>query len=142
MAKFNRLLGSFVACAAMLGGISSPASAADINIIPIPVKTQVQKGEFVLPQKVVIAYQTAEGRNIAQYMADKLKASTGYEVTVGGKKGNISIQISPSLKIAEEETTTIGYKRILRFDKITTSGIRIVIDDAKGCPCINSVSAF
>lgn len=56
MAKFNRLLGSFVACAAMLGGISTPASAADINIIPIPVKTQVQKGEFVLPQKVVIAY--------------------------------------------------------------------------------------
>ena len=47
MAKFNRLLGSFVACAAMLGGISTPASAADINIIPIPVKTQVQKGEFV-----------------------------------------------------------------------------------------------
>lgn len=42
----------------------------------------------------------------------------------------------------KEETTTIGYKRILRFDKITTSGIRIVIDDAKGCPCINSVSAF
>ena len=34
MAKFNRLLGSFVACAAMLGGISSPVSAADINIIP------------------------------------------------------------------------------------------------------------
>ena len=29
MAKFNRLLGSFVACAAMLGGISSPVSAAD-----------------------------------------------------------------------------------------------------------------
>ena len=26
MAKFNRLLGSFVACAAMLGGISTPAS--------------------------------------------------------------------------------------------------------------------
>ena len=42
----------------------------------------------------------------------------------------------------KEETTSIGYKRILRFDKITTSGIRIVIDDAKGCPCINSVSAF
>ena len=42
----------------------------------------------------------------------------------------------------KEETTTIGYKRILRFDKITTSGIRIVIDDAKGCPRINSVSAF
>ena len=93
MAKFNRLLGSFVACAAMLGGISTRHLLP--IFIPIPVKTQVQKGEFVLPQKVVIAYQTAEGRNIAQYMADKLKASTGYEVTVGGKKGNISIQISP-----------------------------------------------
>lgn len=32
MAKFNRLLGSFVACAAMLGGISTPASAADIRL--------------------------------------------------------------------------------------------------------------
>ena len=39
-------------CAAMLGGISSPVSAADINIIPIPVKTQVQKGEFVSSQAV------------------------------------------------------------------------------------------
>ena len=122
MAKFNRLLGSFVACAAMLGGISSPVSAADINIIPIPVKTQVQKGEFVLPQKVVIAYQTAEGRNIAQYMADKLKASTGYEVTVGGKKGNISIQISPSLKIAEE-----GYRLT-----VTAKGVVIKAKTAKG----------
>ena len=35
-----------------------------------------------MPQKVVIAYQTAEGRNIAQYMADTLKASTGYELSL------------------------------------------------------------
>lgn len=85
-----------------VGGVSTQAVAADINIIPVPVKTQVQKGEFVLPQKVVISYQTADGKNIAEYMADKLKASTGYDVTVGGKKGNISIQISPSMKMAEE----------------------------------------
>lgn len=53
------------------------------------------------------------------------------------KQGKNWVRLDP-----KEETTTIGYKRILRFDKITTSGIRIVIDDAKGCPCINSVSAF
>ena len=53
------------------------------------------------------------------------------------KRGAAYVRLDP-----KEETTTIGYKRILRFDKITTSGIRIVIDDAKGCPCINSVSAF
>ena len=102
MKKINKFLGSLAACAAMLGGVSTQAVAADINIIPVPVKTQVQKGEFVLPQKVVISYQTADGKNIAEYMADKLKASTGYDVTVGGKKGNISIQISPSMKMAEE----------------------------------------
>ncbi len=44
MAKFNRLLGSFVACAAMLGGISTPASAADINIIPIGEDSGTERG--------------------------------------------------------------------------------------------------
>lgn len=42
----------------------------------------------------------------------------------------------------KEETTTIGYKRILRFDKVKTNGLRIVFDDAKGTPCINNVAAF
>lgn len=85
-------------------------------------KTQVQKGEFVLPQKVVISYQTADGKNIAEYMADKLKASTGYDVTVGGKKGNISIQISPSMKMAEE-----GYRLT-----VTSKGVVIKAKTGKG----------
>ena len=42
----------------------------------------------------------------------------------------------------KEETTTIGYKRILRFDKIKTNGIRIVFDSARACPCINNVAAY
>ncbi len=42
----------------------------------------------------------------------------------------------------KEETTTIGYKQILHFDKIKTNGLRIVFDDARGCPCINNVAAF
>ena len=54
MAKFNRLLGSFVACAAMLGGISTPVSAADINIIPIPVKTCSSSPKWT--QKMIINY--------------------------------------------------------------------------------------
>ena len=33
-------------------------------------------------------------------------------------------------------------KRILRFDKIKTNGIRIVFDSARACPCINNVSAY
>lgn len=42
----------------------------------------------------------------------------------------------------KEETITIGYKRILRFDKVKTNGLRIVFDDAKGTPCIDNVAAF
>ena len=122
MKKINQLLGSLMACAAMLGAFPTSSAAADINIIPVPVKTQIQKGEFVLPQKVVISYQTADGKNIAQYMADKLKASTGYDVTVGGKKGNISIQISPSLKMAEE-----GYRLT-----VTPKGVVIKAKTGKG----------
>lgn len=82
MKKINKFLGSLAACAAMLGGVSTQAVAADINIIPVPVKTQVQKGEFVLPQKVVISYQTADGKNIAEYMAESMTASSAENIGV------------------------------------------------------------
>ena len=122
MTKINLLFGSLAFSAAMLGINPTSAVAADVNIIPIPVKTQTLKGEFVLPQKVVIAYQTTEGKNIAQYMADKLKASTGYEVRLSDKKGNITIQITPSLKMAEE-----GYRL-----SVTAKGVTIKAKTAKG----------
>ena len=122
MTKINLLFGSLAFSAAMLGINPTSAVAADVNIIPIPVKTQTLKGEFVLPQKVVIAYQTTDGKNIAQYMADKLKASTGYEVRLSDKKGNITIQITPSLKMAEE-----GYRL-----SVTAKGVTIKAKTAKG----------
>ena len=36
----------------------------------------------------------------------------------------------------------IGYKRILRFDKVKTNGLRIVFDSTRTCLCINNVSAY
>lgn len=120
--KINLLFGLLAFSTAMLGVNPTSAIAANVNIIPIPVKTQTLKGEFVLPRKVVIAYQTTEGKNIAQYMADKLKASTGYEVILSEKKGNITIQITPSLKMAEE-----GYHL-----NVTAKGVTIKAKTAKG----------
>ena len=120
--KINLLFGLLAFSVAMLGVNPTSAIAANVNIIPIPVKTQTLKGEFVLPRKVVIAYQTTEGQNIAQYMADKLKASTGYEVILSEKKGNITIQITPSLKMAEE-----GYHL-----NVTAKGVTIKAKTAKG----------
>ena len=121
MKKIGQILSLFT-LTAMLGGMPTSAVAADINIIPVPVKTLRLSGEFILPQKVAIAYNTAEGKAIAQYLADKLNASTGYEINVGGKKANITIQISPSMKMAEE-----GYSL-----RVSSKGVTIKAKTGKG----------
>lgn len=41
-----------------------------------------------------------------------------------------------------EETTTIGYKRLLRFETVETKGIRIRITDACGPLCLSSVGVY
>ena len=41
-----------------------------------------------------------------------------------------------------EETTTIGYKRLLRFATVETDGLRITIKSSRACPCINNIEAF
>ena len=42
----------------------------------------------------------------------------------------------------DEETTTIGYKRIVRFGNVKTNRLRIVFNEARGPLCISSVQAF
>ncbi len=41
-----------------------------------------------------------------------------------------------------EETTTIGYKRLLRFDTIETRALRIRFLDARACLCINELGVY
>ncbi len=41
-----------------------------------------------------------------------------------------------------EETTTIGYKRLLRFQTIETKAFRIRFLDARACLCINELGAY
>lgn len=41
-----------------------------------------------------------------------------------------------------EETTTIGYKRLLRFETVETKGIRIRITDARGPLCLCNVGVY
>ncbi len=44
--------------------------------------------------------------------------------------------------LADEETTTIGYKRIVRFHEKTASEWRIRILDSRACPCINNIEGY
>ena len=41
-----------------------------------------------------------------------------------------------------EETTTVGYKRLLRFDTITTDELRITFQKMRGPVCINALGAY
>ena len=41
-----------------------------------------------------------------------------------------------------EETTTIGYKRLLRFETVETKSIRIRITDARGPLCLSNVGVY
>ena len=41
-----------------------------------------------------------------------------------------------------EETTTVGYKRLLRFEMIEIEELRIRFTDARACLCINEVGAY
>lgn len=41
-----------------------------------------------------------------------------------------------------EETTTIGYKRLLRFETVETKGIRIRITDARSPLCLSNVGVY
>ena len=42
----------------------------------------------------------------------------------------------------DEETTTVGYKRLLRFETVTTDRIRVNFTDSRGPLCINNIEAY
>ena len=43
---------------------------------------------------------------------------------------------------AGEPTTTIGYKRILRFPTIIASAISVIVTESRGPVCLNTVEAY
>ena len=57
------------------------------------------------------------------------------------KKFSIEADIEGSWKEIDVQTT-IGYKRILRFDNVTSSKLRFNILDAKACPTISNIEVY
>ncbi|WP_282073605.1 alpha-L-fucosidase [Polaribacter atrinae] len=57
------------------------------------------------------------------------------------KQFSLEAEINEKWKTIDNQTT-IGYKRILRFDEITATKIRINIKDAKACPLISNIEVY
>ena len=64
-------------------------------------------------------------------------------IALGQRVRRFSVQIWDGTKfLTVSQQTTIGYKRILRFQKARTSKIRIVIEDSKACPTISTLEIY
>jgi alpha-L-fucosidase len=64
-------------------------------------------------------------------------------IALGQRVKRFSIQIWNGTDFATvARQTTIGYKRIVRFDRMRTSKIRIVIEDSKACPTISTLEVY
>lgn len=57
------------------------------------------------------------------------------------KEFDLEAKINGEWEVIESQTT-IGYKRILRFNPITSNEFRFTIKDAKGSPLISNVEFY
>ena len=57
------------------------------------------------------------------------------------KKFTLEVFIAGEWKQIQSQTT-IGYKRILRFDNVTATKLRFNIEDAKACPTISNIEIY
>ena len=67
-------------------------------------------------------------------------------IPLGQRVKSFSVEVQKgdewqSLEVGEE-TTTIGYKRILRFPEVSAEALRITFTDSRGPLCISEVGAY
>ncbi|MEQ1645598.1 MAG: alpha-L-fucosidase [Pyrinomonadaceae bacterium] len=64
-------------------------------------------------------------------------------ITLGQRVKRFLVEVwNGSQFVAVSKQTTIGYKRIIKFNKTRTSKVRIVIEDAKACPTISTLKIY
>lgn len=57
------------------------------------------------------------------------------------KAFSLEVEVDGNWKTIDNQTT-IGYKRILRFDKVVATKVRLNIIDAKACPVISNIGIY
>ena len=93
-----------------------------INLIPTPLSLQQQDGKFTLTSGTTFKASTPEAKAVAEFFANKLKSSTGFNLAIEENKGDIVLNIDSSLEMNEE-----GYKL-----KVTPSAIEITAKTGAG----------
>ena len=95
-----------------------------INIIPMPVEMQVAEGSFQLSSSTVLSANTEDGQKVAQFFADKLAKSTGFNLKVTGdaKTSGIVINIDPAMEINEEGYHLNVAADLVKIDAKTPAG--------------------
>ena len=93
-----------------------------INLIPAPVSLQQQEGKFALTASTTFKAATPEAKTVAEFFANKLKTSTGFNLAVSETEGNIVLNIDPALEMNAE-----GYKLV-----VTPTGIEITAKAGAG----------
>jgi hexosaminidase len=113
-----------LACVAFMGVCSTSAqNTLPVNIIPQPVQMEQTKGIYVLPQKIVIAYDSSLSEQ-AKYLQDILAQSTARVAVLkeGKTKGDIVLSTDATGQMKAE-----GYTL-----SVTPKGIKIVGADVNG----------
>lgn len=119
--KKNLRLWSLLAIAAATVACSSPemkdhAYNKGINIIPVPVELTQTEGIFTLTGKTVISQGSAEFASVADFLAEKIKTSTGYNLKkVDSAPETGYIRFVQDATVADEE----GYELVSTPDGVT-----------------------
>ena len=93
-----------------------------INLIPTPVSLTQQEGKFEITSSTTFKASTPEAKGVAEFFANKLKTSTGFNLAISETSGNIAINVDPALEMNAE-----GYKLV-----VTPAGIEITAKTAAG----------
>ena len=113
-----------VFCIIFMTGLHALAQK-NISLIPQPVDLQVLSGEFVVNSKTSISFNTPEAKKMAELLAQKLNAPTGFSLVANeGTMGAIKFFLNPT---PEPKLGREGYEL-----EVTPKGVTLRANQAAG----------
>lgn len=126
----------------------------------IAARAKVEATNFRGESEKYSGANVTDGRNETYWATDDDVKSASVEISWPAQKSIKYVMLQEYIKLGQRvksftvearvgeewkkitEGTTIGYKRILKFDPIETSAIRVTITDSKACPVISNIEVY